>query len=526
MDCDSSCISGTVGPAGLAQGDSCTGPDAGDCTKCPYLCDPTCDKESSPSYAEWGLGDSSGKFKCLPCDPSCTSCTGPDADQCTTCNEECDVSQCKHGQYPHGSECNDCDPSCEFCTGPGANECATCPKSCEISDCKNGEYLMGTKCEKCDASCTASGQGYGESCVGPEAGDCVKCPYECDVTCEDPYSGPMYADWSLGNLDCQPCASECGKSAEIDGASCTGPSKDECTTCFPPKACALSQCANGEYAIGTKCEKCDASCTASGQGYGESCTGPGARDCVKCPYECDVSCAAFPVPAYADWSLVTRGALNCEPCAPECVGNGDADKTGAGCTGPSKDECTTCISPPPPSPPADPPPLPPADPPPSPQIRFITPIAKWASGLTKTARTRVSRATRAAPAAVEAPPAPPTARAADRPPPPAIRAALRSARSRASTAASSPHAPAARSPLPPSWPPWPPTASSPPPQTRRPRRPPCRCRALRSSTTPTCAPSRATSSSCTASASSTTPPSPTSSARRSTCAPSHRARPT
>merc|ERR1740133_35373 len=136
MDCDSSCISGTVGPAGLAQGDSCTGPDAGDCTKCPYLCYPTC-------------------------------------------NEECDVSQCKHGQYPHGSECKDCDPSCEFCTGPGANECATCPKSCEISDCKNGEYLMGTKCEKCDASCTASGQGYGESCVGPEAGDCVKCPYEC-----------------------------------------------------------------------------------------------------------------------------------------------------------------------------------------------------------------------------------------------------------------------------------------------------------------------------------------------------------
>jgi hypothetical protein len=169
LPCDASCITGTVGPAGMPQGDSCTGPDASQCTKCPYLCDPSCDAESSPSYADW----SGGALECLLCHSSCTSCTGPDEDQCTTCNEECDVSQCEHGTYPHGSECRPCDAGCEFCTGPGADECATCPKACEISQCANGEYAMGITCETCDAACTASGAGIGESCVGPEAGDCV-----------------------------------------------------------------------------------------------------------------------------------------------------------------------------------------------------------------------------------------------------------------------------------------------------------------------------------------------------------------
>ena len=65
LPCDASCITGTVGPAGMPQGDSCTGPDASQCTKCPYLCDPSCDAESSPSYADWSGG-------AVPCNPNLT----------------------------------------------------------------------------------------------------------------------------------------------------------------------------------------------------------------------------------------------------------------------------------------------------------------------------------------------------------------------------------------------------------------------------------------------------------------------
>ena len=314
LPCDASCITGTVGPAGMPQGDSCTGPDASQCTKCPYLCDPSCDAESSPSYADW----SGGALECQLCHSSCTSCTGPDEDQCTTCNEECDVSQCEHGTYPHGSECRPCDAGCEFCTGPGADECATCPKACEISQCANGEYAMGITCETCDAACTASGAGIGESCVGPEAGDCVKCPYECDPSCAGE-SSPSYADWSSGSLVCNPCSDECTGNGDADGtgAGCTGPTSDECTTCIsppppapptdpppsppmvPPPAppaspppfsppaptsCGDGTCALGEYDNGGSCAPCDPCCA--------SCSGSGSADCTSCEAaaDCDASC--------------------------------------------------------------------------------------------------------------------------------------------------------------------------------------------------------------------------------------------
>ena len=313
LDCDSSCVTGTVGPLGGAAGDSCTGPDASQCTKCPYECDPSCDGESSPSYADW----TSGSLVCQACDASCTSCTGPDASECTTCNPDCDVSQCAHGTYPHGDECRDCDASNEFCTGPGAGKGegagVDCPKACEISQCANGEYAVGIACESCDAACVGVNGGIGESCRGPEAGDCQKCPYECDESCAGE-SDPSYADWTSGSLVCQACDASCTGTGDGTGAGCTGPDADECTTCleppppasppppapssppppFPspppppaPTSCGDGTCSKGEYdSDGTSegCTACDACCA--------SCSGPGPSDCTSCEVasDCDSTC--------------------------------------------------------------------------------------------------------------------------------------------------------------------------------------------------------------------------------------------
>nr|XP_032807335.1 proprotein convertase subtilisin/kexin type 5-like isoform X1 [Petromyzon marinus]XP_032807344.1 proprotein convertase subtilisin/kexin type 5-like isoform X1 [Petromyzon marinus] len=73
--------------------------------------------------------------RCLGCQESCATCSGPGEDDCERCppgrprlyegrcSEECP----RHAFYDAGTgDCQDCDQSCESCTGPTAAECATC----------------------------------------------------------------------------------------------------------------------------------------------------------------------------------------------------------------------------------------------------------------------------------------------------------------------------------------------------------------------------------------------------------------
>merc|ERR1740130_1000555 len=206
LSCDASCVVAGVG-------ESCTGPEPGDCVKCPYECDVTCAMGlvnsiatvTVPSFADYTSGD----LVCTACDSSCTSCTGPTSDDCTNnCNKACDTGTCDTGQYYRGYStgkgsgsddgCRACDASCEACTGPTSDHCAVCPMACKIQptdQCDDGQYQLGFTCMPCDTSCT--GAGVGESCTGPGPDECMKCPYQCDPTC-DGESSPSFADWTDG----------------------------------------------------------------------------------------------------------------------------------------------------------------------------------------------------------------------------------------------------------------------------------------------------------------------------------------
>lgn len=76
----------------------------------------------------------------LECHQTCSTCAGPDPNQCTQCKKGlvldpntlfCGVTgdtDCPDGTYLHDDQftCMGCHPECHSCEGPGENECQTC----------------------------------------------------------------------------------------------------------------------------------------------------------------------------------------------------------------------------------------------------------------------------------------------------------------------------------------------------------------------------------------------------------------
>lgn len=210
---------------------------------------------------------------------------------------------------PPSVTCEACHESCDSCTGPGADECTTCPMACPAPDrCANGEYALGDACLACDASCV--GTGKGESCTGPGAHECMRCPYYCDETC-DGESAPSFADYTSGELVCRECHASCD--------SCVGPGAHECTTCDKPEqhvtSCGNAVCAKGTYATeevddsgATVCGACDECCS--------SCSGPGPADCTSCDRGPEDDCAdSCPVACRERGTCPSPAPDGCTGCA-------------------------------------------------------------------------------------------------------------------------------------------------------------------------------------------------------------------
>ena len=157
LACDSSC----VGEGGAGPGESCTGPGAGECMRCPYYCDETCDGESSPSFADY----SSGELVCSACHASCDSCMGPGPHECTTCDEptlhttSCGNAACAIGTYATSDGCGACDECCTSCSGPGPGDCTSCA-SAPVKNCA----------ESCPVACRERG-----ICATPVPEGCTGC---------------------------------------------------------------------------------------------------------------------------------------------------------------------------------------------------------------------------------------------------------------------------------------------------------------------------------------------------------------
>jgi hypothetical protein len=181
VDCDdASCI-------------SCNGP--GECFECvagKHLSAGTTCVDTCPAgtYAE----STSAGSVCIPCDPSCSTCTGGTSSDCSTCPGVLTITPqdpgvCQHAclasngfATPGNSNCQPCSSTCDTCFAAGADSCITCPsadgtallddnlharsdiREC-VAVCPAGSYRDGIACLPCSANCA--------SCTAPNA--CTAC---------------------------------------------------------------------------------------------------------------------------------------------------------------------------------------------------------------------------------------------------------------------------------------------------------------------------------------------------------------
>jgi MYXO-CTERM domain-containing protein len=202
-----------------------------------------------------------------PCDPTCATCSAPDANHCTAClggryksGGQClACSTCNANQYQltactttADTTCGACNAGCATCTGPSATECASCAAGKFLSggactactSCAAGKYAStactptaDTVCSACDASCT--------SCFGPSAAQCGSCPPSFYAS-----AGACHA--------CKVC-----DAGSVKATACTATTDTTCT-----------KCPAGTFAAtgASSCSACPAGTTS----------GPGASSCTAC----------------------------------------------------------------------------------------------------------------------------------------------------------------------------------------------------------------------------------------------------
>lgn len=137
-----------------------------------------------------------GNGNCLPCDSSCSSCTGGSDTQCTLCTNPTnyvldeDTNSCIADTYcvgyiwvdgadPNNRICKNCDVSCATCSGGGSDNCITCANTdlyvvdevtsvCIAKNQCTGWIDEGAnKCKVCEATCA--------TCDGGTLYNCLTC---------------------------------------------------------------------------------------------------------------------------------------------------------------------------------------------------------------------------------------------------------------------------------------------------------------------------------------------------------------
>lgn len=104
---------------------------------------------------------------CQQCQPNCLQCS---ASSCLECDSGYQVNPSNHTQCIFI-----CDPTCLTCIGPMANQCTSCDSTRTLSvttntcTCEYGRYLdaLGTNCLSCSVPCV--------TCMAPQV--CLTCVY-------------------------------------------------------------------------------------------------------------------------------------------------------------------------------------------------------------------------------------------------------------------------------------------------------------------------------------------------------------
>ncbi len=296
-----------------------------------------------------------------PCDASCTTCSGPAANQCTGCPD---------GKYLSGGSCVSCNAACVTCSGAGANACTSCA---------GGKYLAGGACNACSACgptqyeaaactgttntvCNACDASCG-SCNGAGANACTSCKGStwlngstcsaCTVCGAATY--PATACTSNADTVCAACDASCGN-------VCSGPNSDQCGACAPNMylnagmchACAT--CAAGTArtvactpTANTACAACApgkfsaeagaTSCTACAAGTFSA--SAGAKTCTPCAAGTFSAAGASACTPCAAGTFAAAGATVCTACAPGTHSAASATSCSACGSCNDNDDCTT-----------------------------------------------------------------------------------------------------------------------------------------------------------------------------------------
>ncbi|EWS75787.1 zinc finger lsd1 subclass family protein (macronuclear) [Tetrahymena thermophila SB210] len=222
---------------------------------------------------------------CQPCNPSCGSCDGPNANNCLSCQtptfyqqstKTC-APQCSAIQYQNTSSqvCSFCDYSCSTCSGPSYTNCLSCSgntflyqNQC-IANCpvKYFNNVSNNQCTACDQTCY--------QCNGPAPNNCLSCqlPRYFDPTsntCLQTCNSNQYPD--LNSNSCKQCDLSC--------LTCNGSSKSNCTSCrqglFLQNNICKQKCDGSYYgeALTNTCNSCDSTCL--------TCDGPNKQNCLSC----------------------------------------------------------------------------------------------------------------------------------------------------------------------------------------------------------------------------------------------------
>jgi len=343
--------------------------------KCPWAlttsgnCQPPTANSACPSDTYW---DSISK-SCEYCHASCATCYGPSYTHCTSCDKEKNLAwitdgispifdkvsiavgkcRCALGFYSSFGDCLPCDPTCETCNGPNDEDCLTCkvidlePNEDGYCECPTGQtfYQNYTICAiECD-----------ENEFLDDNDTCRTCAYECS-SCWGPGNDQCYEcddGFELQELDFGEFICRCPTGLYLDNNNCVAcddncydclEAADDCIACADPRELQYSNgkgecvCKSGWEEVGTECEITKINdCGFVNQYVDED------ETCQ----DCDISCGTCSGPEYYECLLCKENAyLESGSCYCDLYyymdENGDCIQCGDLCSECNEDYCFDC----------------------------------------------------------------------------------------------------------------------------------------------------------------------------------------
>jgi len=277
----------TASRSSALVGGACT--TAADCGDVNQLC------VASTCVCADGYFGNAGAASCTRCDSSCATCSGPTADDCTSCGAGAQLAAAV------GDACTT-NADCALLSTANSNGGVCTSGMCALAACQTGYYVSGNSCVACAAvtgctsavTCTSSGDSQCTTCAGGSYlvdGTADSCA-TCSVCAAGTYQ--VSDCTATTNRVCAACAAVTGCTSAV---TCTSSGDSQCTSC-----------ASGSYLIdGTpdSCASCASAC-AAGTYESTACAGTSNRACTSCPAITNCTSAV---------TCASAGTSRCTTCA-------------------------------------------------------------------------------------------------------------------------------------------------------------------------------------------------------------------